>query len=52
MEDGDGHNRSNAGVHRAFRYGADYPGLKGKDLSKKVPLTDCPKFYEIYNTMK
>ena len=37
-------------IHRSYRYGADYPGLKGKDLSNKVPLTDCPKFFEIYKT--
>ena len=39
-------------VHRSYRYGADYPGLIDKDLSQKNPLTDCPKFYEIYNTME
>ena len=37
-------------IHRSYRYGADYPGLKGKDLSMKKPLTDCPKFFEIYKT--
>jgi hypothetical protein len=25
-------------IHRAYRYGKDYPGLKGKDLSKKENL--------------
>ncbi len=38
------------GVHRSYRYGKDYPGLKGKDLSKKVPLTDCPEFWKLYKT--
>mgnify|MGYP003814807635 CR=1 FL=1 len=33
-------------IHRAFRYGPDYPGLKGRDLSKKVPLTACPQFFK------
>ena len=37
-------------IHRSYRYGADYPGLKKKDLSKKVPLTECPEFYKIYKT--
>jgi hypothetical protein len=50
--DGDRHNAMNNMIHRSYRYGEDYPGLKGKDLSKRVPLTDCPKFYEIYKTMK
>lgn len=31
-------------IHRAYRYGPDFPGLKGKDLSKKAPLGDCPSF--------
>jgi len=53
MEDGDGHNRSNAAMHRAYRYGPDYPGLKGKDLSKKEPLAPgCPEFGKIYGTVK
>jgi outer membrane protein assembly factor BamB len=34
-------------IHRAYRYGADYPGLKGRDLSKKVPLVEgCPYFFK------
>jgi hypothetical protein len=37
-------------IHRSYRYGADYPGLKKRDLSKKVPLTECPEFYKIYKT--
>jgi len=38
-------------IHRAYRYGKDYPGLKGKDLSKRTPLAkDCPEFYKIYKT--
>lgn len=37
-------------IHRSYRYSAGYPGLKDKDLSKKVPLTECPEFYKIYKT--
>ena len=49
LEDGDGHNMMLNMIHRSYRYGADYPGLKGKDLSKKVPLTpNCPEFWKIY----
>ncbi|MFV0435953.1 MAG: aryl-sulfate sulfotransferase [Desulfopila sp.] len=36
-------------IHRAFRYGPDYPGLKGRDLSAATPLVEgCPKFFEVY----
>jgi hypothetical protein len=52
LEDGDRLNATSNMIHRAYRYGAGYPGLKDKDLSKKVPLSDCPKFNEIYDTMK
>ncbi|HVN24673.1 MAG TPA: aryl-sulfate sulfotransferase [Syntrophorhabdales bacterium] len=32
-------------VHRSYRYAPDYPGLKGKDLTPKGPLTaGCPDF--------
>lgn len=38
-------------IHRAYRYGKDFPGLKGKDLSNRVPLgKDCPEFYKLYKT--
>lgn len=50
IEDGDGMNSVANGVHRSYRYGKDYPGLKGRDLSKKVPLTDCPEFWKLYKT--
>ncbi|MBW1775498.1 MAG: aryl-sulfate sulfotransferase [Deltaproteobacteria bacterium] len=50
LEDGDGHNMMANMIHRAYRYGKDYPGLKGKDLSKKVPLKDCPDFWKLYKT--
>jgi len=33
-------------IHRAYRYGADYPGLKGKDLSKTTQLIQCPQFFK------
>ena len=36
-------------VHRAYRYGPDYPGLKGKDLSQKAPLVEgSPVFFKDY----
>ncbi len=36
-------------IHRAYRYGADYPGLAGRDLSVKEPLVkDCPPFFKTY----
>ncbi len=36
-------------IHRAYRYGPDYPGLKGKDLSVKEPLAPgCPQFFKVY----
>jgi len=38
-------------IHRAYRYGKDYPGLEGKDLSKRKPLAaGCPEFYKLYKT--
>jgi hypothetical protein len=38
-------------IHRAYRYGVDYPGLKNRDLSQKVPLAkSCPEFSKIYKT--
>lgn len=47
-EDGDLPNMMLNMIHRSYRYGPDYSGLKGKDLSRKVPLTECPEFYKIY----
>lgn len=36
-------------IHRAYRYGADYPGLEGKDLSVKDKLAKkCPDFFKVY----
>lgn len=36
-------------IHRAYRYGPDYPGLKGKDLSVKAPLLPgYPKFFQVW----
>jgi hypothetical protein len=51
IEDGDmAHGTMNM-VHRAYRYGKDYPGLKDRDLSVKGPLAEkCPKFFEIYES--
>ena len=38
-------------IHRAYRYGKDYPGLKGKDMSRKELLAkNCPEFFKIYKT--
>jgi hypothetical protein len=38
-------------IHRAYRYGKDYPGLKGRDLSPKAPLAkSCPEFFKVYKT--
>ncbi|HSW39779.1 MAG TPA: aryl-sulfate sulfotransferase [Acidobacteriota bacterium] len=38
-------------IHRAYRYGKDFPGFAGKDLSRKTPLAKgCPEFYRIYKT--
>ena len=52
-EDAEDHNAMRNMIHRAFRYGKDYPGLKGKDLSKKTPLApDCPEFWKIYKLDK
>lgn len=43
-------------VHRAFRYSKDYPGLKGRDLSKKQVLfpgaPDWRKLYEEAQALK
>ncbi len=40
---------SSNGIHRAYRYGPDYPGLKGRELSAKGPLNPgCPAFYKAY----
>lgn len=51
IEDGDGKNAINNMVHRSYRYGKDYPGLQGKDLSKKTPLAEgCPEFFKVYKT--
>jgi len=36
-------------THRAYRYGKDYPGLKGKKLDPPRPLAlGCPEFFRIY----
>ena len=34
-------------IHRAYRYGPDYPGLKGKDLSPQGYIVkDGKKWFE------
>ncbi len=49
IEDGNMKNGISNMVHRSYRYGEDYPGLKNKDLSKKVPLAEgCPQFYQVF----
>eukprot|EP00768_Dysnectes_brevis_P000965 gnl/Dysnectes_brevis/1229_a1373_2948.p1 GENE.gnl/Dysnectes_brevis/1229_a1373_2948~~gnl/Dysnectes_brevis/1229_a1373_2948.p1 ORF type:complete len:460 (+),score=167.39 gnl/Dysnectes_brevis/1229_a1373_2948:143-1522(+) len=35
-------------IHRAERLSPDHPGLQGKDLTPKGPLTHCPSFYRLY----
>ncbi len=36
-------------IHRAYRYGPDYPGLKGRDLGKKLPFAEkCPSVMEFF----
>lgn len=43
------HNFMSNMIHRAYRYGPDYPGLKGKDLSNREALAlGCPEFWRIY----
>lgn len=37
-------------IHRAFRYGPDFSGLKGRDLSPKGYISgdDCPPFFSAF----
>jgi len=37
-------------VHRAYKYGKDHPGLKGKDLTPKgyIAGDDAPVFYKVW----
>lgn len=39
-------------LHRAFRYGADYPGLAGKELIPQgyVSGDDCPRFFRDFKS--
>jgi len=49
IEDGDMDHGVMNMIHRSYRYGKDYPGLEGKDLSVKGPLAeDCPAFYKVF----
>jgi outer membrane protein assembly factor BamB len=49
IEDGDMPNSISNMIHRAYRYAGDYPGLKGRDLSKKTFLVEgCPQFYKAF----
>ena len=42
-------NLANNVVHRAFRYAPDYPGLAGRDLSRKTEVfPGAPKWYELF----
>jgi|SRR5271157_96226 len=35
-------------IHRSYRYGKDYPGLAGRDLSKAEPLSgNCPAIWKL-----
>lgn len=39
-------------IHRSYRYGKDYAGLKGRDLSVKGPLTPgYPKFLDVWKPL-
>jgi hypothetical protein len=50
IEDGNMHNGISNMIHRAYRYGSDYEGLKGRDLSPKGPLAEnCPQFYRVFS---
>jgi hypothetical protein len=43
------HNFYSNMIHRAYRYGPDYPGLKGKDLKPGKKLAPkCPDFFKLY----
>lgn len=36
-------------IHRAYRYGKDYPGLQGKKLENQGKLAkECPEFFKLY----
>lgn len=42
-------NMFNNMIHRAYRYGADFPGLKGKKLESKGYIVEgYPKFFEVW----
>lgn len=42
-------NLTNNVVHRAFRYAPDYPGLAGRDLSRKTEVfPGAPKWHELF----
>lgn len=44
-----GHDFTGNMIHRAYRYGKDYPGLQGKDLSIKGQLAEgCPQFFKVW----
>ncbi|MEJ2108516.1 MAG: aryl-sulfate sulfotransferase [Acidobacteriota bacterium] len=49
IEDGDMPHAVMNMVHRAYRYGKDYPGFEGKDLEAQGPLApDCPQFFKVF----
>ena len=39
-------------VHRAYRYGADYAGLKGKKLNKITHCVDAPYWFRQYGELR
>ena len=45
------HNFMTNMVHRAYRYGVDYPGLKGRELTPGPYICgdDCPRFFEAFH---
>ena len=45
-------NMFNNMIHRAYRYGADYPGLQGKDLTPKGHIVKgYPKFLDVWQPL-
>ncbi len=49
IEDGDMANGIFNMVHRAYRYGKDHPGLRGKALGVRGPLAPgCPQFFKVF----
>jgi hypothetical protein len=39
-------------IHRSIRYGVDYAGLQGRDLSRKYHISSQPEFWKMLNNPK